>query len=158
MVNEIVGNRFEQNKTESTLDDSFTTATLDHLEPETIGTGISKFSTLPKTNSLPPVHYGQPQNNFDQSQGRPLDVANHRFDQPDSGFMSSHHVENLKDGAKSNLRNGTRSRTQSIDHVTTPRPVRPPPPDTPISSDEYRFGFILDGGKYNTIEIGIELS
>ena len=136
MVNEIVGNRFEQNKTESTLDDSFTTATLDHLEPDTIGTGIS---TLPKTNSLPPVHYGQPSNNHD----RPLDVAR-RFDQPDSGFMSSHHVENLKDGSKGNLRNGTRSRTQSIDHVTTPRPVRPPPPDSQACSDEYRIGLLFD--------------
>ena len=139
MVNDIVGNRFEQNKTESTLDDSFTTATLDHLEPETIRTGIS---TLPKTNSLPPVPYGQPPIDHDRSQSRPLDVG-HQFDRPDSGFMSSHHLENLKDCQKSNLRNGTRSRTQSIDHVTTPRPVRPPPPDTPLSSDQYRFGFLF---------------
>ena len=138
-MNDIVGNGLEQQKTESTLDDSFTTATLDHLEPETVGSAIS---TLPKNTSLPPFNYGLPSNNTDRAQVRcPIDVAN-QLDRPDSGFVSSHHVENLNDCPKRNLNNGTRSRTQSIDHVTAPRPVRPPLPDSSQSSDEYRIGFV----------------
>ena len=144
MVKEIVGNRLhgvEHQKTESsTLDDSFTTATLDNLEPDTIGTAIS---TLPKTTSLQaPFDYEQNSGNGAKNP-RSTDVAN-QFDHPDSGFMSSHHVENLKDAPNRNLNNGTRSRTQSIDHVTTPRPVRPPPPDSQACSDEYRIGFYCD--------------
>ena len=145
MVKEIVGNSFvekEHQKTESsTLDDSFTTATLDNLEPETTGTAIS---TLPKTTSLQPFDYGQHSADIDRSQNpRSIDIAK-QFDHPDSGFMSSHHVENLKDAPNRNLNNGSRSRTQSIDHVTTPRPVRPPPPDSQACSDEYRIGLLFD--------------
>ena len=127
MVNDIIQNaankRMEntETKTESAFDDSFTTATLDHLETDT--TGIAT-STLPKTVTLPSCKNNQSDFNNGHNIGRSQSQS---FGYLDSGFMSSHHVEPLN------------VEPLNVEPLNT-RPTRPLPPDSPIASEEFREG------------------